>query len=226
MSAIVINPLVTNIEYSDGQVLTTAQLDAAIDDGTITSVGGYVNTMVVENMIQGFTDCFGAAYVFTNNGVPARVNTLFEKQNQQVLWTGGDINIATVTDSGWVSVDAVNAAITFTPEVAGHYKINAVFTHIGTGISGDQFQLETLFRFTDGSNASPVARSGGLFAAPSAANGKFCHPVHLTAVFNWTTTLPVTILLQKQVVAATNGQAQVVAGTVSTGQILLNIEKI
>jgi len=208
--------------YASGTFLTQTQLNTAM-----TSIETYVNTTIMRNLEQGFKDCFGNLnYTFDSDGNPNLTNTLFDKQSAVDYYNGGSISIGTVADAGWISVDAVNAAVSITPEIAGKYRAVFYFNHRATSTATTEFSVETGFRLTDGTDASYAVNSGGKMPATVAGSGIFIHPVFLTHIFTWTTTTAKTISLQKYNRTCTAVSANVVDALAANGELYMLVEKL
>lgn len=208
--------------YDDLTVLSESDLDATND-----SVQTRLNTYEGPNLQQLARDCFGITdYQFDQDGVAQYTNNLFDKQYSAKTYNGGNISITTTADAAYASVDAVNAAITFTPEKAGKYKATFTFTHTFSTNATAEGTLETTFVITDGTSTSPAVRSGGYLPATAANSGKMSLPITISYIFDWATTNARTITLQKFNRAATAISSNVVAATSSTGEIYITVEKI
>lgn len=215
-------------QYDDLQVLTEAELDAAFIDAGVTSCQGFINTKLVNNIIQLATDSIGSGIVFTDNGTAQFTNSLFQKQNSTNLYNGGDISIGTSADVAFVNVDAVNAAISFTPERIGQYRLVANFSHTFKLTIATEGECETIFQLTDGTLRTPIVKSGGYYPVTTSVGTQISisTPLSITGIFNWTDINPKTITLQKWVKTASNISSQIIGGSSSNGEIYLMIEKI
>lgn len=208
--------------YVDGTFLTQAQLNAMV-----ASIETFCNTSLARNVEQVAKDAWGTAnYTLNSTGAASLANTLFDKQYSTDYYNGGSISIGTAADAGWANVDAVNAAISITPELAGKYRAIFHFNHRATSTATTEFAIETGFRITDGTDASYAINSGGKMAATAGGSGLFIHPVAITHVFNWTTTTAKTITLQKYNRTCTDVSANVVDAAAALGEVYMVIEKI
>jgi hypothetical protein len=208
--------------YNDGEILDEGDLDSAFE-----SLQTYINTSIKDNLVQFAKDSFGeAAYTFNDDGLASRTNTLFDKQYSEVKYVAGDLDIGTTVDGAYGAVDAVNAAMAFTPEVAGKYRVTFTFTHTFTLTATTEGTCETLFKLTDGTADSGTARSGGYFPAVAANSVRVAAPITITKIFNWTDTVAKSVSLQKRVIAATNVSSNYMSATAATGELTMSVEKI
>lgn len=227
MAAPTISPLAIDKEYAEGETLTEVQLDAALIDSGTTAVQGYLNEKISPNIVQLAKDCQGDDYDFTDTGDANFTWSLYEKQWEEHLYNGGDISIGVVTDASFASVDAINAALTFTPERVGRYRVTFKFTHFFELNATSEGSCQVLFRIYDGAGDSAIEKSGGYFPATAANAVQFSNPVLLTYIFEVTTAeVPVTFLLQKRVMAATNVSVNQVSATATTGEFYASVEKV
>lgn len=220
--AIALNDLAYTETYNDGEILDESDLDSAL-----TSIQTYINDTVKDNLIQLAKDCFPTAtYTFNNDGAASRTATLYNKQYGETKYAAGDISVGTSTDAAYAAVDAVNASLSFTPEVLGQYRVTFTFTHTFQLNATSEGTCEVLFKFTDGTTDSAVSRSGGYFPAVAANAIRVANPITITKVFDWADVVAKTITLQKRVMAATNVSTNYVNASSTTGEILMTVEKI
>lgn len=220
--AISITDLAVTENYADGTILTFAQLTAAM-----TSIETGVNTYAFRNIEQLAKDAFPeASYTLNNDGSKNITSTLWDKQVETDNYDGGDISIETSTDSGWESVDAVNAAISITPELPGKYKATFVFTHKVTSTATTLMAADTSFRITDSTDASQTQNSGATLAATGSGSSVAQNTVVITHVFNFSTTSAKTITLQKWNRTMTAVSANTVNASSTTGGLYMIVEKI
>jgi len=207
-------------QYEDGKVLTQAQLE----NMDITDLQAYMNDRK-DNFVTLFNNVYGN---FVTDVDLDLTNSVYDKQTATDSYNGGDINLGTTAGGAYSSVDAVNASLSFTPELEGKYKITFNFSHTITTTATSEGECFTSFRLIDGDTvtASPSVISGGYMAATVANSGKLSIPVSLSLVINYTNTAPKTIFLQKWVRSATNISANVVGATAATGEIYMTVEKI
>lgn len=207
--------------YDDLKRLSEAQLDDFNN-----SHQNYINTYLRANLLQFALDAYGSSYSFNQNGLQSVTNTLFNKQTQTKLYSGGDISIGVVADAAWGAVDAINAAITITPEKPGKYAAQFLFTHTIDLATVSEGTCETTFRITDGTSVSPVVRSG-FYTAPVIANSaRFVQVITIFFEFDWPDTTTRTITLQKFVRTATNVFSNQVNASGTTGEFYARIEKV
>lgn len=220
--AITISDLNATENYDDGTVLTEAQLNTMV-----ASIETYANVSLKLNLIQLAKDAFPeASYAFTSDGVKAITSTLWDKQYVDDYYDSGDITIGTSADVAYAAVDAVNAIITITPEMAGKYKATFYFTHEATSSATSLMAVDVSFRITDGTTASQPINSGGTLAAPGSGSSVLQNAVTLVHVFNFTSLTAKTITLQKFVRTASNVSTNLVNASSTTGGIYMVVEKI
>ena len=208
--------------YADDTRWTEAQLDAFKS-----SIETFVNTSIARNLEQVAKDAFGNAnYTLDSDGSPNLTNTLFNKQSATDSYNGGDISLGTSADVSYAAVDAVNAAVTITPEIIGKYRAVFTFSHIAEFTATTEGQCETSFLITDGTTNSSSIMSGGYMPATAANSGRFVNPISITHEFNFTTTSAKTITLQKFNRTMTAVNANSVGATSTTGEIYMVIEKV
>jgi len=107
----------------------------------------------------------------------------------QTEYTAGDLSLGTVTDGGWVDVDAVNASITITPSYPGSFVVTFSFAHQTTFSSDADYRGSTQFRLTDGTTA--------LEGVQADHTGYQTKPVNVSAIYTWSDVLSHTVKLQK-----------------------------
>jgi len=226
--AITITDLAVTEGYADDNMLTETQLNAAVGDDSSGSIEYYINNSVITNIIQIAKDAWGtsSAYTLDGDGTANMTATLFNKQYATDYYNGGNITIGTSADSAWAAVDAVNASLSFKPEMIGQYRVTCYFTHRATSTATTEFEIDTGFRLTDGTDASYAVNSGGYMPATAAASGEFFHPCFITFVFDWSTTTTKTITLQKYNRTCTAVSANVVSAAAATGEFYIVCEKI
>ena len=208
--------------YDDLTVLDEADLDASFN-----AIVTYINDTLKDNLQQLARDAYGTTdYTFDSDGVAQYTNNLFDKQYAEDFYNGGDISIGVAADAAYAAVDAVNAAIAFTPEKAGRYRADFYFVHRATSTATTLMDIDVSFRITDGTNASYAVNSGARMAAAGAGSEIIIHPIYISMTFNWATTAARTITLQKFVRTATAVSANVVNAAAATGEIWMSVEKI
>lgn len=212
-------------DYADDTILTEDQIDAALVDADIGSVTGYMNQMVKDNLLQLAQDIMPTAYAFTNDGVPSLTNTVFDKQVDEDYYNSGDIALGTIVDADWADVDATNAALTFTPEHAGKYKITFTFTHRAIGTATTLSDWLVRFRLTDGTTASRICSVECHMGAPAGGANTINTPVCITYVLDLLA-VATTVKLQKRIDIATDLATHVMAASAAYGELYMLAEKI
>lgn len=119
-------------------------------------------------------------------------------------YTGGDIDIGTTDDGGWVDVDATNAALTINVTAGGLFIASFNFSIHMEGTSGNNLTSTTIFRLTDGT--TPILPSGVSCQIPGATS--FSSSIVSTCIiqgtFQFSSVGSQTVKLQKQNLASTN----------------------
>jgi len=203
--------------YNDGEILDELDLDT-----TNSYLQTYMNARK-NDLIRLANDAQGSDYVLDGTATRVYTHSLFEKQSTQGFADiASDINIGTTDDASYANVSAGVAAVSFTPERVGTYRISFDFTHILTLNTALNAQVSTAFRFTDGGVlTSPVVVSGLLTQTFARA----WHPVHLELVAEMEVT-PYTFFLQKRNLTASSVVGNVVGASPTGGQINFSVEKI
>lgn len=200
--------LKTNNSWADGQRLTEAKIDAIMGITGTTGIQDWADD-TVDNLNQFRLDGFGSAYTLDNDAV-ANFTSSITLYNKQVVVDTYSTNIllGTATDVDYVDVDAVNAAIVFTPNLlAGDYKVTFQFTDHSIGTAAVDTDCETAFRLTDGTtNSNPIRVQHRVDGTGLAAGDQteFQIPVSIMHVFTGLAAgTAVTVRLQKRVLTAT-----------------------
>lgn len=206
--------------YDDGQILDELDLDNAYN-----YFQTYINAR--KNDLQKLAnDAFGTTYVLDGNATPVLSNSLFEKQTALLSLTAIDFSIGTSVDVSFANVDGTNAIISFTPELAGTYKIVFDFVHAFTLNATSEGQCITRFRITNSSgDVYHTTKSGGYFPATAANAITIFQPIHMEVIQSVDTN-PITFFLQKQNISMTNVSSNIVACSVTNGTFRSYAEKV
>ncbi len=217
MAAIADSNYASTKTYNDGEILDEVDLDT-----TYSYIQTYMNARK-NDLIRLTNDAQGSDYTLDGTATRLYTNDLFQKQKTQGFADiGSNISIGTATDAAYANVSAGVAAVSFTPERAGTYRISFDFTHIFSLDTGLNAQVSTAFRFSDGGVLiSPVVVSGALVQDFS----QFWHPVHLELIAEMTAS-PYTFLLQKRNLTSNLLTANSVGASSTGGQINYSVEKI
>ncbi len=200
--------LKTNNSWADGQRLTEAKLDAITGITGTTGIQDWADD-VNDNLNQIRIDALGTAYVYDNDAAANFTGSITLYNKQVVTDTySTNITLGTATDIDFVNVDAVNAAIVFTPNLlAGDYKVTFQFTDHSIGTAAVDTDCETAFRLSDGTtNSNPIRVQHRVDGTGLAAGDQteFQIPVTLCHVFTGLAAgTAVTVTLQKRVLTAT-----------------------
>jgi len=205
--------------YGDGIFWTEAIMDAIKAE-----VEAQFNTVIKNNFDQLKADLFESGYTFDDDGAGNLTNALFDKQKAEDTYTS-DISVGTSTDVAFVDVDATNASITFTPELAGEYLVQFQFCEFIEATTGNAPTCTTLWQLTDGTNDSNPMQTSAILPAIGGAETTSVIPVTLSHIFNFTASAK-TVKLQKRVTAATNLNAHNLLGTLDQVELYMRAIKI
>lgn len=197
--------------YGNGKKWIQAAMDSIVDDVE----EGALN--VNYNLTQLAAEGWGTSIVsFDNDGVSNRTNSLYNKQSGSDTDVS-DTTIATV--GAWTDVDATDASITFTPELAGKFWLTCTL-HLRHIPSNATNVVDVLFRLTDGTTNSNAIR----FFAEDMPNGKAQYnPLSLFYDFDFTA-VSKTVKLQYYITTST-ANAIVVAAS-ATAPTYFHYQKI
>jgi len=215
------NALVIQKSYSNENNLSEADID------NIRSPILQWATDVVNNFNQITTDAFGSTYALDNDGNSNLTASLFAKQNTSKVYTAAVINLGTGTDVAFVDADTTNAELTFTPELAGDYRVTAHFTVRLQATAAAAPAFFAYYRLNDNTNTvAATAQVIGWDAIAAAGQAEYTVPVCLSQVFTLTA-VSTTIRLQKRVTTATNiGTHEVYANAIGPTGWHIAVEKI
>src|SRR3990167_8084467 len=118
---------------------------------SITSVQTHINDKVADNLVQHALDSYGSAYTFDNDGLAQYTNNLYDKLTATDTYTGGDFTLTTT--GAWTDVDATNASIAFTPEIAGDFRVTFQFSFESVSSNATN-ETDIRFRLTDSTTNS------------------------------------------------------------------------
>lgn len=188
---------------------------------TLDSIESYINTTVVDAIMDIVQDGWPSGYAFTANGTGNFTTfNLYDKQTSQSTYTGGDITISTT--GAWTDVDASNAAITITPNgltgdfrVTFHFNVSVVSTNATN-------EADIRFRLTDSTTNSDPIQKVRIISGVNATT--FEIPVSLSYEFDAWTTSAKTVKLQYFIVTTTASTIKVLAN--SNAPIAKQAEKI
>ena len=202
--------------YDDGTFLTEAQLDATVD-GIVTGI----NTDR-DNLSQIIADCFVSGYTLDDDAAADRTNTLEDKQTATDTHVS-NIALGTSTDVAFTDVDATNAKLTFTPEVAGKYMVTFEFPWKILASAGTTMAAEVYFRLID---ANSNASTGTVCAiTASGADAGCINHVKMSNIFTFTAAEQA-VRLQKRIVTATNIGTHQIVGTAGSFGLYMAADKI
>ena len=140
---------ITDLDYTDNMASSKQPFLTDIRE-TLDSIETYINSTVVDALLDLAADSFPSGYAFTASGAGNfSTHNLYDKQTATQTYTGA--NIAISTTGAWTDLDATNAKVDFTPEyLAGDFKVTAQFM-VSAVTSNATNEVEVRFRLTDGS---------------------------------------------------------------------------
>lgn len=205
--------------WGDGEFWTEA-----IQDGVVTELEAD-STQKTNNLDQMIADLFPGTYTLDGDGAANLVNALFNKQTAADTYAT-DIALGVAADAGFVDVDAVNAALVFTPELAGEYKLTFQFSEFVQSTVGTAIDVETYFQLTDGTVDSNPVETGIKMALMAADQTHLIQQVTVGHIFTLAAGAPVTISLQKYVITATNVGVHTLRGSADIYELYMTAEKL
>lgn len=200
--------------FADNKKPFLTDLRTALD-----SIQTQLNDKVSDNLVQVTKDAYGSSYTFDNDGVAQYTNNLYDKKTAVDSYTGGNFSISTT--GAWTDLDATNASIQITPEIAGDFKFDFLFS-VQAVSSNATNEVDVRFRITDGTTSSTATPRLKLITGVTATT--YTHPVHLTHVFDSMSVALQTVKLQYFISTLTNATLTVLA--VSNDPIAMYAEKI
>src|SRR3990167_3063469 len=168
----------------------------------------HINNKVADNLVQLAKDSYPSAYAFDDDGLAQYTNNLYDKLTATDTYTGG--NIALATTAAWTDVDTTNAAITFTPELAGDFRVSFQFS-VDTVSSNATNETDIRFRLTNGTTASDFLPRVRFVNVPNA--GRCVVPVSLSYVYDALAAGGQTVRLQYFLSTTTNTTINMLATT-------------
>lgn len=166
----------TDLNYTDN--MDNAKKPLLTDLRTaLDAIETFINDSLKDNLVQLSLDAFGTPYVFDSDGLAQYTDNLYNKTTAEDSDTSGDHTLSTT--AAWTDVDATNAAISITPQLAGDFKVVFQFG-IENITSNATNELHIKFRLTDGSETSTAIPLVRLVTGVSGTN----------------TTIPVTLIHQ------------------------------
>lgn len=186
---------------------------------TLDSVQTYINDSIKDNLIQLALDSYPAAYAFDSDGLAQYTNNLYDKLTATDSYTGGDLTISTT--GAWTDLDAINAAITLTPELAGDFKVTFQFI-LESVTSNATNETDIRFRLTDSTTASTFTPRVKLITAASGTTTAV--PVSLSYVYDAWSAAAKTVKLQYYITTATATVIKVYANT--NDPLVMDAEKV
>lgn len=205
-------------DYSDDTKFNSAKLSAIIDE--LETAFLYVKN----NLDQLKVDILPSSYTFDDDGSANLTNKIYNKQIASDTYTS-DISLGTSTDASFGDVDATNAALVFTPEIAGYYEVTFNFCVEMIPTSGNQIDIAQYFRLTDSASSPNLSSPLVLSFDPKANDANAIIPVSISHIFNFTAAEQ-TIKLQNRVVTATNIDTNSLKGSSGLYELYMFARKI
>lgn len=179
----------------------------------------YINDSVKDNLLQLAKDCFPSTYSFDSDGSANLTNGLYDRLYSTDSYTGGDYTISTT--GAWTDLDATNASVAITPELAGDFKFTFQFT-VESVTSNATNEIDVRFRLTDGStNSTATPRIKQVTGVTSTT---FVTPVTLVHTFDAMAASAQTVKVQYYITTSTATTLKVYAN--SNDPIFMIGEKI
>ena len=154
-----------------------------------------------------------------NEGLDAGADTICSGTNDlaNTPYAGGNIDIGTINDIGFVDVDAVNAKLDFTVSYPGTYKVSFRFSCLAQSGAGQSLSSLASFRLTDGvNNSTPICCGTSIPADVGFVNGdNSC--VVAEHEFFFDTDGAKTVKLQKKNTLSTNISSREVLANADSG---------
>lgn len=207
---------ITPLAYTDlidnGQAPIKTDLTGMFDEFQT-----FINDELVDNLVIATNSSYGSGVGFP--AISALTSNLYNKQTIEEAFTGGDFTLSTT--GAWTDVDASNASITITPELAGDF--NATFQFSVECISSNATNaVDIRFRLTDGSDASYATPRVKLITGVTGTTNVV--PVNLKHQFSTWAASAQTVKLQYFITTLTNATVKVYAN--SNDNLYMQVEKI
>ena len=186
---------------------------------TLDSFEDYINDEIKDNLVQLALDCFPTAYTFDDDGAEQYTSDLYDKTTASDTYTGGNLTLSTT--GAWTDVDATNAAISATPELAGDFRATFQFS-LQSVTSNSTNEMDIRFRLTDGTTNSDALPRLKLITGVSGTTNT--HPFNLSYVFDSWSAAVKTVKLQYYLKTTT--ASTITCHAVSDDPICMKIEKI
>lgn len=208
---------IADLAYTNNVVTNKRPFPTDLDTAFL-SVQTYVNSLK-NSTVQLAKDSFPSAYALNGTGVATQVHSLYDKLYNANSYTGGDYTISTT--GAWTDLDASNAIVTITPEIAGNFKTNFMFS-VSCVSSNATNAADVRFRVTDGTTNSIFNPRIHLITGVTATTN--VSPIALSFVFDsWSASLK-TVKLQYFITTLTAMTIKVLAN--SNDPISMIAEKI
>src|SRR3990167_1028046 len=211
-------PSITDLSYTNNMESNKKPFLTDLVE-TLDSVQTYINDSVKDNLLQLALDSYPAAYAFDSDGLAQYTNNLYDKLTATDSYTGGDLTISTT--GAWTDLDAINAAITLTPELAGDFKVTFQFI-LESVTSNATNETDIRFRLTDSTTASTFTPRAKLITAASGTTTAV--PVSLSYVYDAWIAAAKTVKLQYYITTATATVIKVYANT--NVPLVMDAEKV
>lgn len=200
--------------------MDSAKQPALTDIRALTdSISDYLNDEVKDNLVALANDAYGTQYSFDDDGVKQYTADLYNKQTAVDSYTGGDLTIAAT--GAWTDVDATNASVAITPEIAGDFRTVFNFS-LESVTSGAGNVTDIRFRITDGTNNSTNMPRVKLITGVTATTNTT--PITLTYTFDTVAAAATIFKLQYYITTSTNTTIKVLAN--ANDPILMEVEKV
>lgn len=187
-------------------------------DESLTSIQTYVNARK-DDLEQLRKDAYGSSYTFDQDAAAQYTHNLYDKKTVVDSYTGGDFTISTT--GAWTDLDATNAAIVFTPELAGDFRVSFSFSVSAVSTNATN-EIAVRFRLTDGSTASTQLPRVHLVTGATGTTN--VTPILLSYTYDSVAASSTTVKLQYFITTQTAMTLKVLAN--SNDPILMEAEKV
>lgn len=214
----------TDLTYTDNMAANKKPLLTDLRE-TLDSFETYINSSLVDAILDIVADAWPSGYAFTDNGPVLGVarftaSNLYNKLTAKDTYTGG--NIAISSTGAWTDVDTSNAAIAITPDyLAGDFKATFQF-NVSIVTTNATNEADIRFRLSDGSTTSDAIAKVRAVTGVTATTSET--PVSISHEFEDWAASAQSVKLQYFIVTSTATTINVLAN--SNSPIAMQVEKI
>jgi hypothetical protein len=210
---------ITDLTYTNNIDNNRAPIKTDLDSA-FQSIEDYINTTVVDALIQYGIDIYGSGGSLSAAGTALFAsNNLYNKQTAERIYTGGDVTISTT--GAWTDVDTSNASIPITPDtLSGDFKASCHFSMKAVSSNATN-QARVRFRLTDSTESSNPVEIDFVTGVSGTTDTT---PIFLAHQFDDWAVSAQTVKLQYFIVTSTAMTITVLANT--NCPIAMQVEKI